>query len=130
MIERQKTTRSDIISGTRYAPGGGVAGWDLKRVVISRTANFIAQVLLGVNSTDLTGSYRLYKRETLEEVINEVRAKGYVFQMEILVRALKKGYTVVEQPIMFVDRLYGSSKLGTGEIIGYLKGLFTLFWEL
>lgn len=54
-------------------------------------------------------------------------SKGYAFQMEILIRAGQKGYKVEEVPIVFVDRLFGSSKLGTNEIKIYLKGVYKLF---
>lgn len=60
-------------------------------------------------------------------IINEVVSRGYAFQMEILIRAGKKGYRVEEVPIVFVDRMYGSSKLGANEIKIYLKGVYKLF---
>lgn len=59
----------------------------------------------------------------------EVTTKGYAFQMEILIRAWKKGKRIVEQPIVFVDRMYGKSKLGPGEVYLYLKGVGKLFIE-
>lgn len=57
-------------------------------------------------------------------------SKGYVFQMEIIARATNFGYSIVDVPIVFVDRLYGDSKLGKDEIFGYIKGLLKLFWIL
>lgn len=54
-------------------------------------------------------------------------SRGYVFQMEMIVRARALGYSIGEVPITFVDRIYGESKLGADEIIGYLKGVLTLF---
>lgn len=63
----------------------------------------------------------------MASIINEVVSKGYAFQMEILIRAGKKGYKVEEVPIVFVDRLFGSSKLGANEIKIYLKGVYKLF---
>ncbi|GAB2289293.1 Dolichol-phosphate mannosyltransferase subunit 1 [Dionaea muscipula] len=71
---------------------------------------------------------RLYEKPVLEDLINSCVSKGYVFQMEIVVRASRKGYHIEEVPITFVDRVYGSSKLGGSEIVDYLKGLvFLLF---
>lgn len=78
--------------------------------------------------TDLTGSYRLYKKEVLEKIMTVMESKGYVFQMEVIVRARQLGFTISEVPITFVDRIYGESKLGSGEIVQYLKGLFHLFF--
>ena len=63
----------------------------------------------------------------LELLINQVISKGYVFQMEIIIRARKAGFTIGEKPITFVDRMYGESKLGKSEIIGYAKGVWNLF---
>lgn len=120
----------DVVSGTRYAKGGGVAGWDFRRKLTSRVANYIAKVALAPGASDLTGSFRLYKRDVLQSLVSAVQSKGYVFQMEIIVRAKRAGYTVGEVPITFVDRLYGESKLGASEVVGYLKGLIKLFFTL
>lgn len=118
----------DIVCGTRYRQGGGVAGWDLKRKVVSRGANFLATFLLNPGPSDLTGSFRLYDRKALETILPKVKSKGYAFQMEILVQARAHNYRFGEVPITFVDRIYGESKLGANEIIMYLKGLLLLFF--
>lgn len=126
-IKLQKANNYDIVTGTRYAGNGGVYGWDLKRKLVSRGANFLATLVLRPNVSDLTGSYRLYKKPVLEKIIASTKSKGYVFQMEMMVRARSFGFTIGEVPIAFVDRLYGESKLGGDEIVGYLKGVWTLF---
>ena len=128
MVSRMEETGVDIVTGTRYAGnGGGVYGWDTYRKLTSRTANFLADFLLNPGVTDLTGSFRLYERAAIEKVLPMVQSKGYAFQMEIVVRARQAGFTFAEVPITFVDRIYGESKLGTNEIVQYLKGLFRLF---
>jgi len=126
-IARQKEGNYDIVTGSRYIEHGGVFGWDLKRKVISRGANFVAQLLLRPGASDLTGSFRLYKKDVLINLVQSCISKGYVFQMEMLVRANRAGYTVAEVPITFVDRVYGESKLGGNEIISYAMGLLKLF---
>lgn len=126
-IARQKEGDYDIVTGTRYAGDGGVYGWDLKRKLVSRGANFLASVVLRPGVSDLTGSFRLYKKPVLQKVIDVSKSKGYVFQMEMMVRAKAMGMNVAEVPISFVDRLYGESKLGGDEIVGYLKGVWNLF---
>ncbi|XP_011806758.1 PREDICTED: dolichol-phosphate mannosyltransferase subunit 1 isoform X2 [Colobus angolensis palliatus] len=103
-IRKQKEGNFDIVSGTRYKGNGGVYGWDLKRKII-----------------------RLYRKEVLEKLIEKCVSKGYVFQMEMIVRARQLNYTIGEVPISFVDRVYGESKLGGNEIVSFLKGLLTLF---
>jgi dolichol-phosphate mannosyltransferase len=72
----------------------GVNGWDLKRKVISRGANYVTQVLLRPGASDLTGSFRLYKKEVLQNLVAACVSKGYVFQMEMIVRARQLGYTI------------------------------------
>ncbi|KAM9296035.1 dolichol-phosphate mannosyltransferase subunit 1 [Gastrophryne carolinensis] len=126
-IKKQKEGQYDIVSGTRYVGSGGVYGWDLKRKVISRGANFVTQVLLRPGASDLTGSFRLYRKEVLQKLVDNCVSKGYVFQMEMIVRARQFNYSIGEVPISFVDRVYGESKLGGNEIISFLKGLLTLF---
>lgn len=126
-IKKQKEGNYDIVTGTRYAGDGGVYGWDLKRKLISRGANFLATVVLRPNVSDLTGSFRLYKKDVLAKIIEATKSKGYVFQMEMMVRARAMGFTIAEVPISFVDRIYGDSKLGGDEIVGYLNGVWTLF---
>jgi len=118
----------DIVTGTRYAgQGAGVYGWDLKRKVISRGANLLADTMLRPGVSDLTGSFRLYKKEVLEKVIASTESKGYGFQMEMMVRAKAMGYTVAEVPIAFVDRIYGDSKLDSDDITEYAKSIFKLW---
>ena len=104
MIAKQKEGDYDIVTGTRYAGNGGVYGWDLKRKLVSRGANLFADTVLRPGVSDLTGSFRLYKRVVLERVISETESKGYTFQMEMMVRAKGMGYKVAEVPISFVDR--------------------------
>ena len=123
-----KKTNCDVVTGTRYNNGGGVCGWDLRRRVTSCGANVLASVILGVGSvSDLTGSFRLYKRSVCEAVFPLIVSKGYCFQMEIIVRCLDLDLKIEEVGIVFVDRIYGESKLGAGEIVGFLKGVVNLF---
>ncbi|PVF95759.1 putative dolichyl-phosphate beta-D-mannosyltransferase [Serendipita vermifera] len=138
-IKLQQAHNLDIVTGTRYrsdsSPGllgsnvtpGGVYGWDLKRKLVSRGANFLADTVLDPGVSDLTGSFRLYRTPVLRHIISLTLSKGYVFQMEMMVRARALGYTVGEVPITFVDRIYGESKLGADEVVGYAKGVWALF---
>ncbi|KAF9953036.1 dolichol-P-mannose synthesis [Mortierella alpina] len=127
MIRLQQSKNLDVVTGTRYAGNGGVYGWDLKRKVISRGANFLATVLLRPGVSDLTGSFRLYKKEVLAKLISSCISKGYVFQMEMMVRARQFNCTIGEVPITFVDRVFGDSKMGAMEIVSYAQGLLKLF---
>jgi dolichol-phosphate mannosyltransferase len=129
MVAIMDVCKVEIVTGTRYKHGGGVCGWDLKRKVTSRGANFLADFLLNPGGvSDLTGSFRLYEKRALQHILPRVKCTGYAFQMEIIVLARQAGFNISEVPITFVDRLYGESKLGTREIILYLKGLVQLFF--
>jgi dolichol-phosphate mannosyltransferase len=98
--------------------------------LISATANYVADTLLGLGVTDLTGSFRLYKKSVLEALINANKSKGYAFQMEMIVRARQLNFTIAEVPVTFVDRLFGDSKLRMKDIIEYGTGLLSFFTEL
>lgn len=127
-IDLQKENDYDIVSGTRYkGEGSGVYGWNFKRKLVSRGANFLTQFLLRPNASDLTGSFRLYKKEVLKNLIAACQSKGYVFQMEMIVRARALKYTIGEVPITFVDRVFGESKMGASEIIQFAKNLLYFF---
>lgn len=128
MIELMNSSKAEIVTGTRYRKGGGVYGWDFKRKLTSKGANFLADFLLNPGVSDLTGSFRLYERHAIEQILPKIQCKGYAFQMEIIVRAKKAGFRVEEVGISFVDRIYGQSKLGANEIILYVKGLLQLFF--
>ncbi|TPX66022.1 hypothetical protein SpCBS45565_g04765 [Spizellomyces sp. 'palustris'] len=119
----------DVVTGTRYRDGG-VHGWDLRRKLTSRVANYLADVILNPGVSDLTGSFRLYKKDVLKNLISVTKSKGYVFQMEMMVRARQFHCSIGEVPITFVDRVYGESKLGADEIVQYLKGLWALFTDV
>jgi len=126
-INLQKKNDLDIVTGTRYSGNGGVYGWDFYRKLVSRGANYLTQFLLWPGVSDLTGSFRLYRKEVLEKLVSNCVSKGYVFQMEMVIRARQFDYTIGEVPITFVDRVYGQSKLGGSEIVQFAKGLLYLF---
>lgn len=126
-IKKQQSKDYDVVSGTRYVGSGGVYGWDFKRKLVSRGANFLTQLLLRPGASDLTGSFRLYKKHVLLKLIESCVSKGYVFQMEMIIRARQLNYTIGEVPITFVDRVYGESKLGGSEIVQFAANLLYLF---
>ncbi|XP_067005773.1 dolichol-phosphate mannosyltransferase subunit 1 [Anabrus simplex] len=126
-IKKQEECNYDVVSGSRYVGSGGVYGWDFKRKLVSRGANFLTQLLLRPGASDLTGSFRLYKKSVLEKLVESCVSKGYVFQMEMIIRARQFDFTIGEVPITFVDRVYGESKLGGSEIFQFAKALLYLF---
>ncbi|MGE3261046.1 MAG: polyprenol monophosphomannose synthase [Bacteriovoracia bacterium] len=102
----------DVVMGSRYVSGGGIRNWGFSRKLISRGGSIYAQTILGMPVNDMTGGYNAWRREVLEAVdISALRSEGYAFQIELKWRAWKKGFKLVEFPIIFEDRTRGKSKM-------------------
>ncbi len=109
---------ADVVLGSRYVPGGGVAEWGIVRRAISRGGCLYAQAWIGTSVKDLTGGFKCFRREVLEAIpLEEVSGAGYVFQVEMTYRALLQGFRVVEVPITFTDRTKGQSKMSRGIVM-------------
>ena len=97
---------------------GRIPNWGLLRRFISRGGCVYAQLWLQVRVRDLTGGFKCYRREVLEAIdLDAIDAKGYAFQIETTYRALRKGFTVAEVPITFVDREEGGSKMSKSIVL-------------
>jgi dolichol-phosphate mannosyltransferase len=93
-------------------PGGSVVNWPRSRQVLSRGGNRYARLALGVGLADATGGYRVWRRATLEGLhLTTVSSSGYCFQIDLVWRAVRAGFRVVEVPIEFVERTRGESKM-------------------
>ena len=103
---------ADLVLGSRYVPGGGVTDWGALRRTISRGGCWYARTALGVDIHDLTGGFKCFRRATLEGIdLPTVSSEGYAFQIELTYRAIRRGFRVVEVPIVFRDRRHGDSKM-------------------
>jgi dolichol-phosphate mannosyltransferase len=103
---------ADLALGSRYVPDGSTENWGLVRRVVSRGGSLYARVLLGVAIRDLTGGFKCFRRRVLETLdLRAVTSRGYAFQIELTYKALRRGFSVVELPIRFVDREVGGSKM-------------------
>ena len=101
-----------VTVGSRYVKGGGVVNWPWIRRFISRGASLYVNLVLWLGVQDSTAGFVAYKREVLEAIdLDDVQFIGYAFQIEMKFRAKKKGYTIVEVPISFCDRVLGVSKM-------------------
>jgi len=119
-IEKARET-FDVVIGSRRMPGGGIVGWNWRRKLVSFGGNFVGRKIAGVNISDLTSGYRLYKKEVIEEIrLDEIKSTGYSFQLEILARSINKGFKVGAVPIVFHDRRQGRSKLSKGQWLDFL----------
>ncbi len=102
----------DLVLGSRYVPGGGVRRWGPLRRLISWAGSAYARIMLSVSIHDLTGGFKCLHRRVLEQIdLGALQADGYVFQIEVTYRALQAGFSVLEVPIVFVDRTAGKSKM-------------------
>jgi dolichol-phosphate mannosyltransferase len=108
---------ADLALGSRYVTGGGTGNWGLLRRVISRGASIYTRVLL-MPIHDATGGFKCFRRHVLESIdLDTIDAAGYVFQIETTYRTLRKGFRVVEVPILFVDRREGHSKMSRAIVL-------------
>lgn len=104
---------ADLVLGSRYLNGRvTVVNWPMGRLVLSYCANIYARWLTGLHIWDLTGGFKCFRRRVLEAIdLSRVRSNGYAFQIEMSVRAWRKGFALKEIPIVFVDRAEGHSKM-------------------
>ena len=105
---------ADVVIGSRRVSGGGVENWGVVRRAVSWGGSLYARAVLWIPVKDLTGGYNGFRREVLEKIgLDELGTAGYGFQIEIKYRAVKKGFRVVEAPIIFPDRVAGKSKMSS-----------------
>ena len=103
----------DVVVGSRYVEGGQVDDdWEMRRVFLSRWANFYSRLILGDRVRDITAGFKAWRRETLLGLdLSRIRSQGYIFQVEMTYVAERLGYSVLEVPIYFEDRRVGRSKM-------------------
>jgi dolichol-phosphate mannosyltransferase len=104
---------ADLVLGSRYIGGKvTVVNWPISRLLLSYFANRYARWVTGLKLWDATGGFKVYRRTVLQAInLDDVRSNGYAFQIEMSFRAWRKGFRIVEIPIVFVDRTEGTSKM-------------------
>ncbi len=109
----QALSSCDVAMGSRYVPGGSVdVNWPLWRKSLSAFGNLYARLILGLAIRDVTGGFRVWRRETLLGMpLERVRSNGYAFQVEMAYLAARLGYRFLEVPFYFADRRWGHSKM-------------------
>jgi len=102
----------DLVIGSRYISGVNVINWPMSRLLLSYFANMYTRIITGMPIRDATGGYKCFRREVLESInLDSVHSSGYSFQIEMNMRVWKKGFRIKEIPIVFIDRVAGSSKM-------------------
>jgi dolichol-phosphate mannosyltransferase len=121
---------ADVAIGSRYVSGVNVVNWPVTRVLLSFFASKYVQFISGLKIHDTTAGFICYRREVLETIhLDDIRFKGYAFQIEMKYTACKSGFVLREIPIIFVNRTEGTSKM-SGDIFGEaLFGVIQLKWH-
>ncbi len=105
---------ADAVIGSRYVPGGATVDWPVHRRVLSRWGNRYTSLVLGLQIRDCTSGYRAYRADALAEIDpSSTTAEGYAFLTELVRRLVRSGRRVMETPIVFTDRRYGTSKMSS-----------------
>lgn len=104
---------ADLVVGSRYRDGRvTVVNWPIGRLLLSYFANVYARAVSGLRLYDSTAGFKCFRRKVLEAIdLNDIRSNGYAFQIEMHFRTWRKGFRIVEIPIVFVDRTEGESKM-------------------
>jgi dolichol-phosphate mannosyltransferase len=118
---------ADLVLGSRYVNGIRVINWPLARLMLSRCAGKYVKLVTGMPFTDPTGGYKCFRRRALQAIdLEKVRSNGYSFQIELTHKLWRKGFKIVEVPIIFTDRSEGQSKM-SGHIV---DEAFWMVWRL
>jgi dolichol-phosphate mannosyltransferase len=121
----------DVAIGSRYVDGGGTVNWGLGRKILSRGGSLYSRLILGAGIRDFTGGFNGWRREVLETVdLESLKSDGYSFQIELKYRAFRKGFDIVEFPIVFEDRKVGKSKMNRRIVIEALGRVWGFRWSV
>jgi dolichol-phosphate mannosyltransferase len=102
----------DLVLGSRYKTGVNVINWPMRRLMLSYFANSYTRFVTGLPVRDATGGFKCFRRKVLESIdLDSIKSNGYAFQIEMTYKVFKKGFKIIEIPIIFVDRFHGTSKM-------------------
>jgi dolichol-phosphate mannosyltransferase len=121
---------ADLVLGSRYREGKvTVVNWPIARLILSYFANVYARRVTGLEVWDATGGFKCFRRAVLEAIdLNKVRSNGYAFQIAMSYRASKRGFRIIEIPIVFVDRTEGQSKMSKSIVREAIWMVWRLRW--
>lgn len=121
---------ADVAIGSRYVTGVNVVNWPMGRVLMSYYASKYVQIVTGLPIRDTTAGFVCYRRKVLEALkLDEIKFKGYAFQIEMKFKAYKLGFKIVEVPIIFVNRVLGTSKMNSSIFGEAVFGVIRLKWN-
>ena len=115
LLRKMRETSANIVVASPYSKGGKVSNWPWSRLMLSYFASWYVRMILWIGIRDTTAGFKCYHRTVLEKInFDAVTFKGYAFQICMKYAAIKHGFKVVEVPITFIDREFGTSKMSTG----------------
>lgn len=121
---------ADVVVGSRYVTGVNVVNWPMGRVLMSFYASKYVRLITRMPVHDTTAGFVCYRRRVLEALpLDKIKFKGYAFQIEMKFTAYKYGFKVVEEPIIFVNRVLGTSKMNSGIFGEAVFGVIRLKWN-
>ena len=127
MIEPLAAGSADVIIASRYVGKGGIRGWPMHRRMISKVANWLTKLVLGVKVNDTTSGYRAYNISTVRDLLSEnFSSRGYEYQIEVLYILSRLNKKIQELPFTFTNRIEGKSKLEIKDIMHFAYTVFKL----
>jgi dolichol-phosphate mannosyltransferase len=132
LVEMAKRIETcDVVFGSRYVPGGSTdVRWPIWRKALSAWGNFYARNILSVPIRDITGGFRMWRRQVLESLpLERVKSSGYVFTVEMAYLAYCLGYKIYETPIYFADRRWGKSKMSFKIQVEAAVRVWSVLWN-
>lgn len=118
LVKALKDKKADVAIGSRYITGVNVVNWPMGRVLMSYYASAYVRIVTGMKVRDTTAGFVCWRRRVLETLeLDKIEFKGYAFQIEMKFKSYKRGFRIVEVPIVFVNRVLGTSKM-SGSIFG------------
>lgn len=124
------TGGADVSVGSRYLTGVNVVNWPMGRMLMSYFASAYVRLITGMQVRDATAGYVCYRREVLQAIdLDAIEFKGYAFQIEMKFTAYRMGFRIKEVPIVFVNRVLGTSKMNSSIFFEALFGVIKLRWD-
>ena len=118
---------ADVAIGSRYVSGVNVVNWPIGRVLMSYFASKYVRFILGIKINDTTAGFKCYRRKVLETIdFDKIKFKGYAFQIEMKYTAYRLGFVIKEVPIIFINRILGTSKMSGGIFSEAVLGVIRL----
>jgi len=123
----EKVRKCDLVIGSRYLKGVNVINWPFSRLLVSLSANWYTRLITRLPIHDCTSGFKCFRRKVLESInLDNISSDGYSFQIEMAYKAWRRGFEIVEHPIIFVDRARGTSKMS----IKVMREAAWIVWKL